>query len=92
MLANLFPSSNTLSLESGQTVTLGLMFRVRCNFSYISIFLFTTKREPSQYQLLTPCDYVLCGARVAKVQVRSRIDPLIRFFKFNLINILVLNE
>ena len=42
------------------------------------IFLFffiTTKRDPCQYQLLTPCDYVWCCGRVAKVQGSGASDP-----------------
>ena len=59
-----------------RTETIGLVFRVRCNFSYISLSLFiNTKNESCQYQLLTPCDYVWCRDRVAKVRGSSASDP-----------------
>ena len=58
------------------------MFRVRCNFSYISLFFITMKREPCQYQLLTPsCMVPLnfvtkidCSIVVVVVIIVSKID------------------
>ena len=43
-------------------------------YLYFSLFV-TTKRKPCQYQLLTPCDYVWCRCRVAKVQGSGANDP-----------------
>ena len=63
-----------IKVRASQTETLGLVFRVRCNFSYISSFFITTKREPCQYQLLTPSDYVWCRSRVAKLQGSGASD------------------
>ena len=75
---------------ASQTELLGLVFRVKYNFSYIN-FCITTKRVPCQYQLLTPCDYVWCRGRMAKVQGSGCSDPRSilwsDFFKCNLINI-----
>ena len=50
------------------TLGLGVIF-------VIFLFSITKNREPCQYQLLTPCDYVWCRGQVAKVQGSGASDP-----------------
>ena len=44
--------------QASQTVTLGLVFRVKCNFSYISLFFYYYKARA----LSIPTINIMCGA------------------------------